>query len=156
MHSRLFQISDTPINEDSYTLSEDYEGTMLDGVADYITDCDRDDGIYWLKSSLENVADFSKNEHGEYFVLADEFKKAYFENKYKRFMENIEQLNLTTLDDFSTSKLDSILFKTKWEYDCEFGFWADYEGETQTMDSFMRYAEPKKNYYIGAILDYHS
>ncbi len=157
MHSRIFQISSNPINEDDYISEADYYDTGFIGeIADYVSDeTDRDDDIEWLKKSLDGVADFN----GDCFTIKDQRK--YFEKRFSNFTKAAKDILLSTFEDFCTDANDFSLkmYRLETAYRDRFGFYVDDNGEyagTETFDDFMRRVKNGDKFYIGATLDYHS
>ena len=160
MHSRIYQISKTPIDRDDY-IEEDkyYNHWFTNIVADYVNgDTNRNDDIEWLQNCYGNEGlSFGQDENGEYFVVED--KPKYFESNFEEFKKALQELSEKTLDNFiSGGESDISLYRLKKSYDDEFGFYVDDDGEYQglaTFDCFMRCATVGEKYYIGATIDYH-
>lgn len=159
MHSRIYQISETPINREDY-IEEDkyYDHWFTSSVADYVNgDTNRDDDIEWLQNCYGNKGlSFGRDDNGKYFVIED--KSKYFEAGFEEFKKALQELSENTLDDFISGKGDMSLFRLKNSYDDEFGFYVDDGGEyygLTTFDRFMRGANTGTKYYIGATIDYH-
>ena len=159
MHSRIYQISKTPIDRDDYIdESNYYDHWFLNSVADYVNeDTNRKDDIEWLQSCYGNKGlSFGQDDNGEYFVVEDKVK--YFETNFKEFQKELEELSRKTLDDFMGGESNMSLYRLKSSYDDEFGFYIDdsleYHG-VATFDRFMRCATVGEKYYIGATIDYH-
>ena len=159
MHSRIYQISKTPIDRDDY-IEEDkyYDHWFTSSVADYVNgDTNRDDDIEWLQNCYGNKGlSFGHDDNGEYFIVEDKVK--YFETNFKEFQKELEELSKKTLDDFMGGESNMSLYRLKSSYDDEFGFYIDdsfeYHGVV-TFDRFMRSATEDTKYYIGATIDYH-
>lgn len=159
MHSRLYQISKTPIDRDDY-IEEDkyYDHWFTSSVADYVDgDTDRDDDIEWLQNCYGNKGlSFSKDDSGEYFIVEDKTK--YFEAKFKEFQKELKELSEKTLDEFMSGESDMSMYRLKTSYDDDCNFYIDdnyeYHG-VATFDRFMRSATEGTKYYIGATIDYH-
>ena len=159
MHSRIFQISKTPIDRDDY-IEEDkyYDHWFTNSVADYVDgDTNRYDDIKWLQSCYENEGlSFGRDDSGEYFVVED--KSRYFETNFEEFKKALQELSEKTFDDFMNGERRMSLYRLKSSYDEELGFYIDDNGEYQglaTFDRFMRCATEGEKYYIGATIDYH-
>ena len=159
MHSRIYQISKTPIDREDY-IDEDkyYDHWFTSSVADYVNgDTNRNDDIEWLQNCYGNKGlSFGQDDNGEYFVVEDKVK--YFEANFKKFQDELEELSKKTLDDFMGGERDMSLYRLKSSYDDEFGFYIDDNFEyygVATFDRFMRYATVGTKYYIGATIDYH-
>lgn len=159
MHSRLYQISKTPINEDDRITERDmYDGNdFVPIIADYVSEIEEgydEEDVEWLARLLKEAAEFD----GKTFVITN--KKAYFEKKFERFLESIDELKevatLETFMDYKFNDLNEAYYSLKDAYDrtCEFYITSDYNGY-ETLDSFMRWAEEGERYYIGTVFDYH-
>jgi hypothetical protein len=159
MHSRIYQISKTPIDRVDYIDEEKYyDHWFTNSVADYVNgDTDRDDDIEWLKSCYKNKGlSFGQDNNGEYFIV--ENKTKYFEANFEKFQKELKELSEKTLDDFMGGESNMSLYRLKSSYDNEFGFYIDDEDEyhvVATFDRFMRCATVGTKYYIGATIDYH-
>lgn len=159
MHSRIYQISKTPIDKCDY-IDEDkyYDHWFTDSIADYVNgDTDRDYDIEWLKDCYENKGlSFGQDDNGEYFVVEDKVK--YFEAKFETFQKELKELSGKTFDDFMGGESKMSLYRLKASYEEEYGFYIDdsyeYHG-VATFDRFMRHATIGTKYYIGATIDYH-
>lgn len=159
MHSRIYQISKTPIDKDDYIEESNYyDHWFTNSVADYVDgDTDRDDDIEWLKDCYEKKGlSFGQDNNGEYFIV--ENKTKYFEANFEKFQKELKELSEKTLDDFMGGESNMSLYRLKKSYDDEFGFYIDDEDEyhgVATFDRFMRCATVGTKYYIGATIDYH-
>ncbi len=159
MHSRIFQMSKTPIDRDDY-IEEDkyYDHWFTSSIADYVDgDTDRDDDIVWLKDCYEKKGlSFGQDDNGEYFIIEDKTK--YFEANFEKFQKELKELSEKTLDDFMGGESNMSLYRLKASYDDELGFYVDDRNEYHglvTFDRFMRCATVGEKYYIGATIDYH-
>lgn len=159
MHSRIYQISKTPIDRDDYIEEDKYYDHWFTGsVADYVDDdTDRDDDVEWLQSCYGNKGlSFGQDDSGEYFVVDDKAK--YFEANFEKFQKELKELSEKTFDDFMGGEGSMSLYRLKESYDDEFGFYIDDRNEYHglvTFDRFMRCATVGEKYYIGATIDYH-
>ena len=158
MHSRIYQISKTPIDRDDF-IEEDkyYDHWFTNKVADYVDgDTERDSDIEWLKDCYGNKGlSFGQDDNGEYFVVEDKAK--YFEANFEEFQQELKELLEKTFDDFMGRRVS--LYRLESLYDDEFGFYIDDNGEycgLTTFDDFMRCVTVDTKYYIGATIDYHS
>ena len=157
MHSRIFQISKTPIDSVDY-IEEDkyYDHWFTSSVADYVNgDTNRDDDIKWLKDCYGNRGlSFGHDDNGEYFIVEDKIK--YFEANFEKFQKELKELLEKTFDDFMGG--DMSLYRLNSSYDDESGFYIDDDGEyygITTFNRLMRGATEGTKYYIGATIDYH-
>ena len=159
MHSRIFQISKTPIDSIDY-IEEDkyYDHWFTSSVADYVNgDTNRDDDIEWLKDCYGNRGlSFGQDDNGYYFIVEDKVK--YFEVKFEKFQKELKELLETTFDNFMNCESGVSLYRLKEAHDSDSGFYIDdnyeYHG-IATFDHFMRCTTKGTKYYIGATIDYH-
>ena len=157
MHSRIYQISKTPIDKCDY-IEEDnyYDHWFTNSIADYVNgNTDRDDAIQWFKDCYDNRGvSFGTDDNGEYFIIED--KSKYFEANYDTFSKALNELSELKFDDFISGKMGLSLYRLKEAYNDKFGFYVDGENcGLETFDEFMRLAEIGIKYYIGATIDYH-
>lgn len=158
MHSRIYQISKTPIDREDY-IEEDkyYDHWFTSRIADYVNgDTNRDDDIEWLRDCYENKGlSFGKDDNGEYFII--ENKAKYFESDFEGFQRTLNELSKKTLDDFIGHTNEMLMFRLNNLYEDEYGFYVEDEYcGCATFSSFMRHATVGDKYYIGATIDYHS
>ena len=154
MHSKIFQVSVEPIEKGDYIKACNYEFdhwfTM--SYADYVNDgCNRDKDIEWLKSSMENSAEFNEDEYGKYFIVKS--KAEYFKPAFERFKKEIDKIKDATIDEFASGKVD--IWNIKDAYDDKFGFYIDDDADLFTLDTFVRCCTEGEKYYLGGTVDYH-
>ena len=159
MHSRLYQISKAPINEDDRITERDmYDGgDFVPTIADYVSEIeegyDKED-VEWFAKALNGVAEFD----GKSFTIIN--KEAYFREKFNNFLESIDELKraatFEAFIDYKFNSLSDAYYSLKNAYDYAYAFYitSDYNGY-ETLDSFMRWAEEGEKYYIGTVFDYH-
>ena len=153
MHSRIFQVSMEPIKKEDYIRESDYwEHWFTSQIADYVDgDTDRESDIDWL-SEYSNAFVFGKDDGREYFIVKD--KAEYFKHSFKRFTEAINTIKDYTLEDF-IGGFYGAMYQLKDAYEDKFGFYVNADGETMTLDDFVRRCVTGEKYYIGATIDYH-
>lgn len=158
MHSRIFQVSQEPINEENllgeYRYEEDFVGRIADYVAkqtykgqDYIED------LKWLQEATDGLE--VDVEAGTIIVKS---KEEYFSEKHDRFMELAEKLSCITLEEFIGEDKFFDMHDLKAAYDDKYSFYIDDNDEycgLTTLDNWVRNAEENKTYYVGSIFDYH-
>lgn len=153
MHSRIFQVSMTPIKEIDYATEADYnyEHWFCREIADYVVASDdRKADIEWLKNSTKGLI-FDEDKYGNYFVVKS--KEDYFESKFESFKSILDKIKKCTIEDFANGIFD--MYSLNKTYDYKFGFYIDADGEVITFDSFVRNCTTNEKYYIGSSLDYH-
>lgn len=157
MHSRIFQVRETPIARGDYIGECDcYEYGFLHSIADYVDEnTNRSNDIQWLKCCYENNGlSFGIDDDGEYFIVEDKAK--FFESKFEQFQKTLKELSEKTFENFISGDCGFILCSLKSSYEDKFGFYVECEDYgLETFDMFMRYATIGTKYYIGATIDYH-
>ncbi len=170
-HSRIFQVSEKPISEEEYFDESRYYDCFVGEVADYVSDeTDREEDIDRLKRSLEGIVEID----GDKLTIVN--KKAYFEERFKRWTEALKDLSGATIEDFmgestgigaSEASYFPALCKgsrlVAWKmrelngaYDEMFGFYVDDEEcGIRSLESFLRGTSNGDVFYLGATIDYH-
>ena len=153
MHSRIFQVSMTTIEKEDYIReSFYYDHWFTNEIADYINgDTDRENDIEWLKG-YSAAFDFGTDDGGEYFIVKD--KAEYFKPSFKRFQDALNAIKDYTFEDF-VAGFYGAMYQLKDAYEDKFGFYVNADGETMSLDSFVRGCATGEKYYIGATIDYH-
>lgn len=152
MHSRIFQISEAPINKGEYICDSDYyDHWFTNSIADYVSDdCDRDADIEWLSECTEGLV-FGEDKYGKHFIVED--REEYFRKSFEDFKRALNNIGEPTLSWFSRG-MD--LWYLNNAFEDKYGFYVDINGDLTTFDSFMRrYTTNGAQYYIGATIDYH-
>ena len=153
MHSRIFQISMTPIKEIDYVTEADYnyEHWFCREIADYVVESDdRNADIEWLKNCTKGLL-FDKDKYGNYFIVKS--KEDYFASRFEVFKNVLDTMKECTIEDFASGILG--MWSLSNAYEEKFGFYVDADGEVITFDSFVRKCAVNEKYYIGNTLDYH-
>lgn len=160
MHSRMFQLSLEPIEQDGYI--DDYtiyslEHSDFNAIADYVKETeDRKEDLKWLASAIEPYGakvDIEK----ETVFIPQGFKLNYFQEVFQLFKEKLNEL---TLEVFACMDVKHSLTLHQLEtlYNNRFGFYI-YLDYPQTLDEFVRDLVEKPEgvlFYVGNILDYHA
>ena len=153
MHSRIFQLSTTPILKCDYIDASDFdEHWFTNEIADYVAGCDRVNAISWLTACLAG-GEIKLDAHGYYLVIHD--KEKYFASVYEEFMKSVRAVQNCTLTQFANGEFSHHVWRIKNCHDERFGFYAEFDG-LMTFAQFVRMAEIGAKYYIGNALDYHS
>ena len=163
MHSRVIQISESPISEDSYIHSDSYpvDHWFLNNIADYVApDDDRTGTLKWLKECLSNnnaPISFFCQEGGKGFELQAGFHTAYFSSRYDAFREELDSfVKELTLETYSDGTLDYPMFLIETAYKDEYDIYVDIgDDQILPLDTFLRTAKVGVRYYFGGTLDYH-
>lgn len=156
MHSRIFQISKTPLYKNDY-ISENYyyDHWFLHEIADYVDgDTDRAADISWL--SKRDGIEVGHDDNGDFFIITS--KKKYFAHSFERWKEACAKIYEMTIDHFIIYAMEHEMWTIKDAYDDKFGFYIEDCGEhygTTTMDDLVRCCKDGDKFYIGATIDYH-
>ncbi len=152
MHSRIYQITKNPIDEDERLYSSIVPEWFCNVIADYVDDgCNRDDDIGWLKRTLGDIVSVD----GEKFTFSSDVT-GFFSNRHKAFVEAAEKLSKMPLEDFASYKDCAFVRNLNNAYSDEYGFYVYDDDEClDTLEDFMRRVSGGETYYIGGIVDYH-
>ena len=151
MHSRIYQISKTPVDMDDYIDEEKYyDHWFTNSVADYVDgDTDRENDIKWFVKFLKSK-DMILESNDESFTLGENVREKYFKEKYDALKECMENMS------FKKFCSDSLaLYKIQMHIEDKYDFYIHHDGAYQTIDNFMRNVEDGQTWYFGGILDYH-
>ena len=154
MHSRIYQISENPIEEEN--LIEEYRYDEWD-KADYVvketSETDIESDLEWVQTANKGL---QVNKEKKTITIVS--KKEYFEDKHEKFRELARELSFISMDDFMSGKEYFKFYDLECAYEEKHGFYVDdndeYIGLTN-LDNWVRNAEEGKEYYIGNIFDYH-
>lgn len=152
MHSRIFQISTSPIEKDDYIGEEEYyEGWFVGSIADYVSDTDEPESDYEWLGSLPGLEIDVKGK-----TMKVVSKEEFFKRKYASFKEHLQNLEKVTLAEFCTYSADAEMYCAKAAYSDRYGFYVD-DGSLKTLDDFMRSDTVKEGdiFYLGGVVDYH-
>lgn len=152
MHSRIFQVSMTPIEKTDYiNESNYYDHWFTRTIADYVSDStNRAEDINWLSSCNGIVVSDDENEESLIVINREE----YFKNQFNAFKEAIEIIKDFTITEFANGSSYDI-WKVNNAYEDKYGFYVDEDGELVTLDEFIRTCALNTKYYIGGTVDYH-
>ena len=155
MHSKIFQISKSPISEDEFIDESKYFDNFVGYIADYVDDLGANEDCYeWLGGT----PGIEYHQSDKSITIVD--KSAYFSGKYKEFKECLESLSKLSEETFSTSDFEfgMDMYRLKAAYNDEFAFYFDDDGEEfymRTLDDFMREVSNGDKFYRGNVIDYH-
>ena len=154
MHSRIYQVSSSPIKEED--LIEECRYDHWD-KADYVVKQDSPEEVNsdleWLKTANRGI-----EVHVKARTIKVTSKKEYFDEKHDKFKELAEKLSDITLEDFISGKRYFEVYDLQCAYEEKRGFYIDDNDEycgLTNFDNWVRNAEENKVYYIGNIFDYH-
>lgn len=163
MHSRIFQIESSPIDEYSRIDENNYIGDhwFIYSVANYVAaDEDRAESLEWLRETLKAGAsyiEYFSDEDGEGCILHEGFHHTYFTSEYKDFHANLLALmEKASPDAYADGSLQSAMYSLNTAYDDESGFYIESdETGLVTLNRFLRQAKLETRYYFGGTVDYH-
>lgn len=158
MHCNIFEISQTPVEENKRFSSSDVPDKFYNSVADYTgDDVDRDEEIKHLLSGLRSII---SEEDEEGFTFKEGYKQAYFRRKHSEFVAKAAELSGVSLDAFcgdenSVYPMEMEMFKLRGLYDERFEVYIYFEDELMTMDYWIRHYDLKGKLHFGGVVDYH-
>lgn len=160
MHSRIFEISDKPIQKAERFSFNDIPDWFFSSIADYAGDIDdeyRDSEIKWLAESFRG----SCSRDGDKLTFEPETREKYFLLRYSRFMELAAKLTGYSYEAFSGEEgrfsLEHALFEVNDAYEDKFAFYV-YDPRTcelETLHNWLRSTDLTVPHYVGGIIDYH-
>lgn len=151
MHSRIFQVSMEPIEEENYICEAEYcDHWFTREIANYVSDdCDRDGDIKRLANIAKGYS-VGEDDNGEYIIITN--KEEYFSYAYVKFMEALNKIGKPTLEEFTNG---ISLWNLDQAVEDQFGFYVDADGKLMTFDAFIRRCAINEKYYIGGTIDYN-
>ena len=160
MHSRIFELSQSPVPEDDrYTydcLPEWFYGQIAD-YSDDIPDENRSEEIRWFASSFAGACTCE----GGKLTFAPDTVERYFRQAYSKFLAAAAQLTAYSYEAFCGKNgwrvLDHTVFELNDAYEDRYGFYV-YDrdrSEFRTEDAWLREADLSAPWYVGGIVDYH-
>ncbi len=159
MHSRIYQITTSPIELDDCISESDFcEHWFVGSIADFVSsDNDRTEDIKSLAERLKNVAVFAD---GDTFTILPDGREAYFSDAFKVFAAARDQIRSMGLKEFADGAgMGQALWKMKSAFCEDFSFYVSPDAEDGLdvipLDEFIRNAEIGTKYYVGGTLDYH-
>jgi len=157
MHSRIFELSRTPVRpEDRFNTNDIPEG-FYHNIADYAVDeTNRSEDIEWFVSCYRPI--ITIDEMGESIAFNHMAKQDYFRSKHQKFIEKATELSAVSLDAFvgdTPYPIDFAVYELNDAYKDKFGFYIYYENELVPMDEFMRTFSLEGSFYFGGTVDYH-
>lgn len=173
MHSKIYRIGEDT-TEDLFDIdpSDYYESSFIGSVADYVAgDENRDESIQWLRESLSSCeranhivwAESGDGPEKSYsFKVDDQYKTAYFKDKYLKFLEHAKDLEFVSLAQFvdDSQPIGMQLYLLNQAHEETFGFYIEFSGagtynDLMPLDHFIRHIKSNSIYHVGGTLDYH-
>lgn len=162
MRSSIIQVSQFPINADSYISPGSYPHGhwFLSHVADRVeSDNNRARTLERVKKCLCNndaPVSFFRQGNNEGFELREGFRTAYFLSRYSEFRKELLSLNeQLSLEAYSDGTLGDFMFNLNCAYKDEYGIYIDGNGTLDSLDTFLRMAKIGARYYFGGTVDYY-
>ena len=157
MHSRIFELSRTPVSPEDRFNTNDIPEDFFHNIADYaIDDTDRTADIDWFVSCYRSI--ITLGEDGECFTFNHMAKQDYFRFKHLKFIEKAEELSALSLDAFmgeTPYPIDFAVYELNDAYNDKFSFYIYFENELVPMDEFMRTFSLEGTFCFGGTVDYH-
>jgi hypothetical protein len=157
MHSRIFELSRTPVHPEDRFNTNDIPDGFYHNIADYaIDETNRAEDIAWFVSCYRSI--IAIGEDGESITFDHMAKQDYFRFKHQKFIEKAAELSAVSLDAFvgdTPYPIDFAVYELNDAYKDKFGFYIYYENELVPMDEFMRTFSLEGIFYFGGTVDYH-
>ena len=160
MHSRIFEISNHPIEKDERLTEYGVPEWFCHSVADYVdtvSETNREDDLNWLLSQFAGNCERVDDK----LTFVARTQEDYFRDNVTKFREALAILMALDLETFSGKKysasLGESMYTVQSRYDDKFGFYVydrDCE-ELMTLDNWVRHMDVTKTYYVGGVVDYH-
>lgn len=162
MHSRIFELSIEPVDEDSRYTSDYVPDWFVDSISDGIQDIDipeeREEDIKWLASYFDGACLVN----GDMLTFAGDAKEKAFDTLFKEMKAHAEKIAKADFDAFCGKdglidlKMD--VYQLCDAFSNKYGFYIyEYEaGYLRTIAEWLRNADLSKPYYVGGIVDYHA
>lgn len=161
MHSRIIQVSKSPIEPVDYTQPVEIPDYFQASIADYVIEVDdRQEELDYVMESFKGilVAGTEKNS----FCVTDEGRKQYFQGGYQRFREICALMLTMSLDAFIGTEtgpegkaVSQFMYELNEAYADKYGFYIYENDELQPLCEWLREADTNVVYYFGNVLDYH-
>ena len=157
MHSRIFELSRTPVHPEDRFNTNDIPDGFYHNIADYaIDETNRAEDIAWFVSCYRSI--IAIGEDGESITFDHMAKQDYFRFKHQKFIEKAAELSAVSLDAFvgdTPYPIDFAVYELNDAYKDKFGFYIYYENELVPMDEIMRTFSLEGVFYFGGTVDYH-
>jgi len=147
----IYSLTESDLDEDNHArYYYDYWRTIDVEPADLVMDIGT-----MLMSIPEHPVETGKDDNGWYFSLDQETIDAYFHGMWTTFKKYLADLNNVTEADMKRYYLSGLAgMKSTFSDEYDSVFYSADEG-WQTIQDFMRAAEPGKKYYVCGALDAH-
>lgn len=156
MHSKIFQMSATPIDKDGLLRPADLDDNSSD-FADYIGDElhgeERTEQIEWLTESMQGVLSYIGDGKLRYNGLGTFLEDWAAEVKWQA--REINGGNI--LMDLRRYSMSTLMDKTHRDMDCRF-YTENWSGCAEPLGDFIAYLSTLKEgttLYVGSVIDFH-
>jgi len=157
MYCNIYQISDSPIESGDYINVCDFEDHwFINNIAEFVTEIrNPDDGYRELREMLEQNMVAAFNDNGSFTILPYG-KENYFKDAFDRFCKAFQKIEGKTLSDFASSCKFSNWVEQLCVSRCDkYGAYVSLDDlEIIPFDEFIRKADRRRRYFIGAVLQY--
>ena len=157
MHSRIFELSRTPVSPEDRFNTNDIPDGFYHNIADYaIDETNRAEDIAWFVSCYRSI--IAIGEDGESITFDHMAKQDYFRFKHQKFIEKAAELSAVSLDAFvgdTPYPIDFTVYELNDAYKDKFSFYIYFESELVPMDEFIRTFSLDGVFYFGGTVDYH-
>lgn len=157
MHSKIFQVSSSPITPENYFSEERYYDGFVGSIADYTANIPknaRKQCIKYLSERLSNAVVYDSA--SDKFTVID--LDSYFKWRYEGFTHYRELLQDINYESFvhNAWDADSIVRYISDTISDKYGYYVDSDCDgLNTIDCFLRTLKNGDCFYIGAVIDYH-
>ena len=160
MHSRIFEISSNPIEEEERLTEYAVPEWFCNSIADYVDTVgseERHEDLNWL------VGRFGGNceRDGDKLKFKETTQEDYFRFDFVKFHDALTILKDCDLETFCgkryVASFHEAMYSAKSAYEDRFGFYVydrDCE-ELMTLDNWVRHMNVAIPYYVGGVVDYH-
>ena len=160
MHSRIFEISSTPVDVNDRLTEYAVPEWFCNSIADYVdtvAEDNRQEELDWFVSRFAGNCERDEDK----LTFNARTQEDYFRYDYAKFREALSVLMAMDLETFSGKRyspsLGEAMYTVESRYDDRFGFYVydqDRE-ELMTLDNWVRHMDVAKLYYVGGVVDYH-
>lgn len=162
MHSRIFELSTRPVDEDCRYTSDYVPDWFVDSIADYVQDIDipeqRKEELEWLASYFHSACMVN----GDMLTFAEDAKEKAFADAFEEMKARAEKIANADFDAFCGKSglvdLKMDVYHLRDAFSNKYGFYI-YEhdtGDIRTIAEWLRDADLSKPHYVGGIVDYHA
>ena len=153
MHSRIIQLSRSPISKDDWTDESKYFDGFVGSIADCVGEIPEENRSYEIEQLMSSAIAIDRNNE----VIMIISKEAYFKDRYLRFKRVLHEIDAVSFEEFMNGRASVGMMNINDSYNDKFGIYIDCDDVCglDTLDSFMRLVNNRDVFYIGNIVDYH-